>query len=360
MSIITKLVTVYSPVKKYLPEDVDRLLQIKLITAMQGLSHPRGYKDMVLSSYSAALKSDRVLGKPVCVTIEPTTSCNLRCTACETGLGILRRKKGSMSLENFKTIIDKLDEHTNNIMLYGMGETFLHRDVYEMISYTSQKGIFVSTCTNGEFVNAKAIIESGIGEVSFQVGGCTQKTHEVYRIRGNLKEALANLEATVAEKKRQPSSKTRILVGLIVMRHNEHEVDDFLKFAKRIGVDEALIVNPCVRTIVSGKELLPTDDKYWFYDREAFNRGVLKPKVVLHNHCEWIYYSTVIQWNGNVVPCCRDAQGNYVMGNILEQDFHEIWNGKKYREFRHLVRTDQKSLELCLLCSGYGVPVLEK
>lgn len=350
--------SIYSAFRKYIPEGAERVLRITLLTARRGLARPKGYRDLALSSYSALMKSDRVLGRPVHLTIEPTNICDLRCPVCETGAGILNREKGSMSLENFKIIIDKLSEHVNTLFFYFMGEPFLNKNTYDMISYASRKGIFVSTCTNGHFVDAKAIIESGIGEVSFQIGGLTQETHEIYRVRGNLKKTLDNLVATVEEKRRHPQSRTKISVGFIIMKHNEHEVDDFLKFAQEIGVDDAQVVSPCVRNIEQGRQFLPQDDKYWFYNRKAFEEGILRPNLVPHNHCEWLYYSTTIQWNGDVVPCCRDAQGEYVMGNIFEQDFYEIWNGERLRELRRKVNLGQANLKLCRLCSGYGVPIL--
>lgn len=359
MSIYSTLASIYSPLKTYIPEGIKRALVRTLFTAMQGLARPKGYRDLALSSYSALLKSDRVLGRPVHLTIEPTNICNLRCPVCETGAGILNRQKGSMSLDNFKMIIDKLGGHVNTLFFYYMGEPFLNKNAYEMISYAAQKGIFVSTCTNGHFVDAKAIIESGIGEVSFQIGGITQETHEIYRVRGDLRKTLDNLAATIEEKRRHPQSRTKIIAGFIVMKHNEHEVGDFLKLAQEIGADDAHVYNPCVRTLEQGRQFLPQNDKYWDYDRKAFDEGILRPSLVPHNHCEWLYYSTTIQWNGDVVPCCRDAQGEYIMGNIFEQDFYEIWNGEKFREFRRKVNSDQANLRLCRLCSGYGVPILK-
>jgi len=349
---------IYTPLKKYIPEGLDRVLRITLLTGVQGLSWQRGYGDLVLSSYSALLKSDRVLGRPVHLTIEPTNICDMGCPVCETGAGILNREKGSMSLDNFKMIIDKLGGHTNTLFFYYVGEPFLNKNAYEMISYAAQRGIFVSTCTNGHFVDAKAIIESGIGEVSFQIGGMTQETHEKYRVRGDLRKTLDNLAATIEEKRKHPLSRTKIVVGLIVMKHNEHEVDYFLKFAQEIGADYANLDSPCVRSLEQGRQFLPQNDKYWLYDRKAFDKGILRPCLAPHNHCEWLYYSTTIQWNGDVVPCCRDAQGEYIMGNIFEQDFYEIWNGEKFREFRRKVNSDQKNLELCRLCSGFGIPSL--
>ena len=336
--------------------ELKRSLRIILQTVAEGFWLPKGYGNFILSSCSALVKSDRNLGMPVHLTIEPTNVCNLRCLVCETGSGILRRPKGSMLLDDFKTVIDKM-KCTNTLFFYFMGEPFLNKDAYEMIRYAEDKNIFVSACTNGQNVDAKSLIKSGIGEINFQIGGVTQEMHEKYRVRGNLKRTMDNLVDTL-ERNEISGNKIKVVVGFIVMKHNAHEVDYFIELAKKLGF-EAQLINPCVRTLEQGKELLPRDLKYWIYDHEAFNRGILRPKTVPRNHCEWIYYSTVVLWNGDVVPCCRDAQGEYVMGNVLKQDFEEIWNGEKYRNFRKSIRENQSDMKLCRLCSGYGMPMLK-
>jgi radical SAM protein with 4Fe4S-binding SPASM domain len=42
----------------------------------------------------------------------------------------------------------------------------------------------------------------------------------------------------------------------------------------------------------------------------------------------------MINWNGDVVPCCRDTNGHNVFGNIFEKTLKEIWNGNEARSFR--------------------------
>ena len=250
-----------------------------------------------------------------------------------------------------------MEDHLNVLYFYFMGEPFLVRNAYEMIEFASRKQIWVDTCTNGEFVDARNLIDSGIGRVSFQIGGMTQETHEIYRVRGQLDKSLANLEACVEEKRRRPDSRTRLAVGFIVMRHNEHEVENFVRYAREIGVDDYEVVYPCARNMEQANQFLPENSDYWIYDRDAFDQGLLRPTEVSNHYCEWLYFTTTIQVNGDVVPCCRDPRGQHVLGNVFEQDFvGEIWNGERYRQFRHLVANHQKDSRICDLCSGYTAP----
>jgi len=309
-----------------------------------------------LSTLSAAVKSQNNLGLPVHLTIEPTTSCNLRCPVCETGARILERPKGTMSLENFKKVLDTVGPQVNTLFFYYMGEPFLNKDAPQMISEAVDRGIYVSVCTNGESVDETELIASRVSEVSFQIGGLTQETHSFYRRGGDLALTLDKL-CKVIEERRKRNSKSKITVGFIVMKHNEHEIPDVDKL-KMLGIDEVQLIMPCVRTVEQGKQFLPASDKFWYYDRQAFRHHLLIPKVIPHNRCWWIYYSTVITWDGNVLPCCRDAQGHHIMGNVFEQSFNEIWNGEKYRKFRRQISEIQSGMKLCRLCSGYGVPRL--
>lgn len=315
----------------------------------------RGSRDHLKSTLSLARRSTMVSGRPMNVTIEQTNVCNLDCPVCETGAGILGRTKGHMSPENFKKIIDEIGAHTNTLMFYFMGEPFLNKHSYDMIRYAKTAGIpFVETCTNGDFVDPARLVASGLDKVSFQIGGMTQETHETYRVKGKLDRVMANLTETIRQKEIQ-KSRLQIDVGLIVMKHNEHELDLFKRTIMAMGADRALIVDPCVRTIEQGKALLPVNTLHWIYDRAAFDRGVLKPKDLPDNSCPWIYYSLAIHVNGDVVPCCRDPKGQEVMGNILRESLDDIWNGPRYRDFRARVQSDQGSVGICKLCSSYPV-----
>jgi radical SAM protein with 4Fe4S-binding SPASM domain len=289
------------------------------------------------------------------ITIEPTNACNLGCPVCETGAGILGRETGHMTLAEFQTIIDKVGQHTNTLMFYFMGEPFLNKQAYEMIRYAKDAGIpFIDTCTNGDFVDAERLVSSGLDRVSFQIGGMTQRTHEIYRVGGDLARVFERLKDTVRVRNERQAP-LQIEAGLILMKHNEHEVDLFRRMMLEMGVDRAVIVDPCVRTVEQGILFLPSDRRHWIYDEGAFARGVLRPKVVPDNVCPWIYYSLSIHVNGDVVPCCRDPRGTEVMGNLLTHDLEEVWNGPRFQQFRERIRRDQGSVEICRLCSAYPV-----
>ena len=101
----------------------------------------RGSLDHIKSTISLIKKDTKIWGRPVNITIEPANVCNLKCPICETGDGTLNRRKKFLSLDDFKIIIDKIYKHTNTILYYFMGETFLNKTWVDQVQYAKSKGI---------------------------------------------------------------------------------------------------------------------------------------------------------------------------------------------------------------------------
>lgn len=321
---------------------------------------PRGWKSLIYNTAMSRAKKAGPLMMPVHVSIEPSNTCNAACPVCETGKREMSRPKGQLDFNAYKALIDQIWPTTTSLMYYFMGEPFLNRHSYDMIRYARQKNIFVETCTNGDLADAKGIIYSDVNQISFQLGGMDNKTHQIYRINSNLDKIHRNLYELIEERRKNPSSNVQVEVGFIVMRHNEHQVPEFLKWAKEIGVHKANVIDPCVRNMMEAHAYLPKDKKYWFYDEEAYERGILKPKHLPNNECVWIWNSIQLNWNGDAVPCCRDPLGSNIFGNVFNDGFKKVWNGEKARSFRNKILTQQGKVNICKLCSGYGMPTLQR
>ncbi len=319
---------------------------------------PKGWLNVLVNQFFASLNIPYAPMLPVAVTIEPTNVCNLQCEVCETGAGLLKRKKGRMNLENFQRIIDKIYSHTSQLLLYYMGESFLNPYIYDMIKYARKHEMWVELCTNGDLVDPVKLADADPNMVAFNLGGLTQETHEAYRGGGNLKNTLENIRQTLEERETR-NGQMKITLGLIVMKHNEREVQNLPIMAEELGVDGYNLMSPCVRNYEQGLKFLPNSEKWWLYDQKIFEqKKLVVPKF--SKPCHWLWHSSVVLWNGDLVPCCRDTEGEYTMGNLLKQDLKEIWGSKKYVDFRRMVARNRRNVEICRLCEGYGPPTLYK
>lgn len=312
----------------------------------------------MLSFISVMLRSPVVWGRPTTLFIETSNYCNLKCPVCRTGSNNLVRPKGNMSFENFKIIIDQVKNYTNTTALYFMGEPFLNPDIYKIISYAKKAGIFTTLCTNGELLEPNKVLTSGLDEIWFQVSGLTKESHTNYRVGSNFDKMMENLTGlnTLRE---ELNGKLRIVVGFIVMKHNEHQLKDFDELCKKLKVDEGVKITPRVYSLDHAGEFLPKKRKFNRYELEEFrDKKVLALLRRFRNDCKWLWFCTEITWNGDVLPCCEDEEANFVMGNIFKEDLASIWNNDKYKEFRKKILKKQKDVFICSRCLGMSLPLL--
>jgi radical SAM protein with 4Fe4S-binding SPASM domain len=67
--------------------------------------------------------------------------------------------------------------------------------------------------------------------------------------------------------------------------------------------------------------------------------------------CTALWSGINIQWNGDVVMCCMDCEGEVVIGNCKENTVDEIMNGKKMEALREMnLKLELKKLPLCKGC----------
>src|SRR3979490_1403630 len=101
----------------------------------------------LLSSYYASRISGtaRHHGMPLSISIEPTTSCNLRCPECPSGLRSFSRPTGMLQNDFFRDTIDQLSKELLYLIFYFQGEPYLNPSFLDMVAYASGKGIYTAT-----------------------------------------------------------------------------------------------------------------------------------------------------------------------------------------------------------------------
>lgn len=305
---------------------------------------------------SAALQKNILWGRPTVLTIEPTNLCNLRCPLCTTGNGEMERPGGRMTLNTFRNILDKMGKDIFFLLLYHQGEPYLNKDFLKFVKLAKQQNIYCTTSSNGHYFSEESIratIDSGLDSMIVSIDGVTQETYARYRVQGSLEKVIRGSKLFMKIKKELKSKTPLIAWQFLVMKHNEHEIPAIKKLAKEAGVDRLLIKTIEVRNEQEAAGWLPQNDKYRRYN---FDGQHLQVKKSDKKSCPRPWLSTLINWDGGVVPCCFDKNGHYVMGDINRaQTLDEIWRGKKFTQFRHTLSTNRKSIDMCRNCNqGLG------
>lgn len=307
------------------------------------------YSSFYLTKY---LKKPIQFGKPFSISIEPTTSCNLRCPECPSGLRSFTRPIGMLEPIFFRKTIDGLSSHLVYLTFYFQGEPYLNKNFLEMVAYAKSKNIYTSTSTNAHYLNdetSKKTIESGLDRLIISIDGTTQETYQQYRVGGQLSKVIEGTKNIVHWKQKLHSPTPHVIFQFLVVRHNEHQIEDLKKLAKEIGVDDIILKTAQVYDYENGNSLIPENEKYSRYKKNK--DGTYSIKNELENSCWKLWHSCVITWDGKVVPCCFDKDADHQLGNLNTHSFQQIWKNDLYQNFRTQLVKGRKEIDICKNCS---------
>ncbi len=308
----------------------------------------------VLSSYyvSKWIKKPIQWGYPISISFEPTTSCNLRCPECPSGLRSFTRPTGMLQQSFFKETIDQLYKELLYLVFYFQGEPYLNPDFLLMVQYASKKNIYTATSTNAHYLtdeNSRKTIESGLDRLIISIDGATQEVYEQYRVGGQLQKVIEGAKNMVAWKKKLKSKTPFIIFQFLVVKPNEHQINEIKILGDEIGVDAVWYKTAQVYDFENDpNQLIPTNDKYSRYQK-TINGTAFKGKLT--NHCWRLWHDPVITWDGFVAPCCFDKDAQHKLGNLQQKSFKEIWDNGDYTKFRTSILTGRKNIDICSNCS---------
>jgi len=289
-----------------------------------------------------------IRGMPVSVSTELTNNCNLKCPECSSGSGQMKRTRGFMDLTLFKKIIAELRPYLYNINLYFQGEPMLHPFFFSFIE--SCREIHSTVSTNGHFLsdeNSERLVNSGLGCLIVSIDGTDQESYSAYRVNGDLESVTKGLQSISDARKRNNSS-MKLEIQFLVNRFNETQIPKVTELAKTLRASLKL---KSMQIINRGDTLLwlPKDEKYRRYDL-VDGSYVIKNK--LPDRCSRLWFNPVITWDGKVIPCCFDKDADYIMGDLNQDSFREIWNGPRYRVFRRSILKNRSMTGICTNCTS--------
>jgi len=248
------------------------------------------------------------------ISIEITNNCNNNCLICPHGHNLIT-KKGFMTIEIYEKILTQIEILKDNIKLelHGIGESLLHPQLLDMISLSTKKGFTSVLCTNAIILTldkAKKMFDNGLKRLIFSL-----ETRENYeKIRSH------NIYDFVLENIKNIASKIPGIEIEIFWIYLGNETDeDYEKFKNQFE-NRRIIFNRF---------------------RACNWRGKIKFEGLLEKSGEYVrkyecplfkkYCS--IDFLGNIRHCYIDYNSEYILGNLLEQNFEDIWLSKKRKDY---------------------------
>ncbi|MCB9081041.1 MAG: SPASM domain-containing protein [Lewinellaceae bacterium] len=291
-------------------------------------------------------------GLPFSVSVEPTTACNLRCPECPSGLRQFSRPTGNLKNDFFRQTLDDIYRELVFLIFYFQGEPYINPDFLDMVAYAHQRGVYTITSTNGHFLNdanARRTIEAGLDRLIISIDGTTQEVYEQYRKAGNLEVVLQGARNVIKWRTKLGAKHPQVIFQFLVVRPNEHQIEEVKSLAREIGVDEVRLKTAQIYDYQQGNRLIPTQERYARYARQS--DGSYQIKNPLLNHCWKLWHACVITWDGLVVPCCFDKDAKYRMGDLKRQSLRQLWHGPAYQAFRRQLLRGRREIDICTNCT---------
>ena len=290
-------------------------------------------------------------------TVDILSSCNLKCASCPHSIEETDVPKGSMTLETFKSVFDKIMEDspsTSHISLYSWGEPLLHPYLSEIINYVHDRNVAVALSSNLS-INFRSrldkIIQSNPDSLKVSLSGFFPDAYNNTHQGGDIELVKENL-ISIRKLIDKYNANTLVDINYHLYKDNcGNNIDEMEMFANKLGFVVSktyALVMPLERVIshLEGKPDLQTkllkDNLLVTIDEgiEASSKSVL-PK----NTCPFRENQININADLSVPICCTVWQRdeNVVAKNFLESNLDEINKNKK-------------NVELCNKCMKLRLP----
>ncbi len=259
----------------------------------------------------------------------------------------MSRPKAFLDFELYQRVIDEVRPQT--VRFWHIGEPFLHPQIFEMFRYAADRGAITHVSTNG-FVfykpeNVSKLLDSGLHKLILSLDGIDAETFNHYRVGVDFTKVIQGLRYLLQHR----PFDLEIIWQFIVMRHNEHQIEQARAIARQLGIQFSLktVSLDMLPEQADPESYLPTDQQYSRYEWQD-NALTLKS---VSGTCYFVNTTLMINADGSVIPCAFDAQGILNLGDAKTQTISEIWNGDVMQELRQRLEYERKSLNPCNKCS---------
>jgi hypothetical protein len=249
------------------------------------------------------------------------------------------RPKGKMDLNLFRKLIDEIATWEEPVELSPVhyGEFFANPDWYDILKYMEEKvpKCKISIPTNGSKLTAESV------EKLAKIKNLHYVSFSIYAAR--------------------PETYTSI-IGLSAA--NFANAENMFKLLCTLRQDIVFCIGSTYNSLfLSPIELEEMKNKW---------RGFVHPHDISLNRshgwfrdfptteiCSEPFLCLIVLWDGRVVCCCMDPNGELLVGDANKQTIMEVWNGPELARIRHVqLSKNRKAIPLCdsCTCTKYSKP----
>jgi radical SAM protein with 4Fe4S-binding SPASM domain len=234
----------------------------------------------------------------------------------------------------FERLVKDSAQTGEHMMLIGLGEPLLDRAIFDRIEYCERHDISTLLSTNGTLLDeaaASKLLDTPLEHITLSFDGATKETFEHYR-KGAKFDRVRDNFVRFCRMKQERGSKLQIVVQMVRMPGNAHEVDAFRAFWSnvpgvdqvRVKEDETNLVTPEARASAGGGR-----------------------------RCHYLWRGAMyVKHDGRVYPCCQSYMlDGEPVGDLREQSLPEVFNSPKMLALRELHAAGRSAeVDMCARC----------
>lgn len=317
--------------------------------------------------------------KPTLVTIKPTLNCIANCLHCNPRKKFFTRER-LLNLEEYDKLFKKLKKiGTKQICISG-GEPLLYKNIVEMVKIITKNGMCASLNTNGWLLNVdkfKELMDAGLMVINLSIDSPNKNQHdELRRLNGLFEKAISQIKEC-----RKTNIPFKLNVRMVMSKYNYKQIEQMIDLSAEVNADilsiDMIEADSSNKLFLLNKNEIEEFKKIYtpklirkieklnikqelkqynikqikdmfntsFNSIENFESGIYWPDERIKEKCDIPNSFMIIEGDGMVLPCnAVEYNRNEIIGNIFEIDIEELWNSKKWEEFR------RKKMKLCREC----------
>lgn len=310
----------------------------------------------MISSHTAESHELSPVVFPAAIRIEACSLCQLRCVLCPRTTGETDEiiGKGYLKFDHFESLIVR-NPQIRQVELGNFGEVFLNPELPRILQYAFERGV-VTEVDEGVNLNdateeaLEALVIYQTARVRCAIDGVTNEVYQRYRVGGDLRKVIRNIEKINALKEKHRSSKPHLIFQFVVFGQNEGEMEGAALLARMLGMEMSFKLNFYTDALTVQdpdrvRRFLGYADRTEYLERER--------RHYMRHQCYEMWLSPQINWDGKLLGCSRNMWGVYA-GNAFKEDLMSCINNEKMRYAREML-TGRKPPRQDIPCTRCGV-----
>lgn len=276
--------------------------------------------------------------------IEITNLCNLRCDFCSGNF----RPYGVMTTKSFEVVLKKIRPYTDYIYLHVLGEPLTHPDIFAMLNIAGSQRVMVNLTTNGlnlQRLTGQPEAFAPIRQINLSLH-CQGGTADWDKQQVYLQDVLRNARWVLS------NTHTIISLRLWNLAVNDPETEKYNALALQKIQDtfnlEAMCLLPSGQK--QGEKLqdrlyLNLDERFEWPEKATGGSSARRA------FCYGLRDHLAILVDGSVVPCCLDANGSMILGNVMHENLETILSRERSQRIIQGFSEGRAVEALCKRCT---------